>query len=126
MQAQRLSEGAPWRYKENLTKVPAMGTEAELKEAGDRLRLIRYALGYGARKQAQFARMCKIHQQRWNNAEKGRNFLGRDDQRLLAIATGVQPDYAMHGIGAEHLPAKVRDGIARIEAEKAVRKPRRR
>jgi transcriptional regulator with XRE-family HTH domain len=80
-------------------------------EVAARLKLTREALELD---QAEMARMVGTTPQKWNNAETGDNFIGREDAIRLCRATGVTMDWIFRGVRVG-LPAKVLEGIAKVE-----------
>jgi len=69
---------------------------------GERLRLIRIAYGIlnghnDELSQVDFAQLCGISRQMWNNAERKRARLGLDNAMLLRERTGATLDYIYEG-----------------------------
>ena len=87
----------------------------------DRLRIIRIAYGraQGFEKEcrkAQFARLCGLTPQAWNNAESGQNQIGIQSAVQICCMTGVTLDYIFRG-NSSALPYSLAVQIAKLKAE---------
>ena len=88
------------------------------EDIGARLELTREALDLS---QAELCRITGIETTRWNNAETADNRIGIEDAAKLCRATGVTMDWIYRGV-RQNLPAKVLEGLARIEAQRGRRR----
>lgn len=96
------------------------------EEIGKRLQLIR--LAYGALQdplhpisQAEFARLCGIGRQAWNNVETGDNRIGIDNALAVRRRTGVGLDYIYEN-DLRDLPHAMAIEINRLQSPKAAAK----